>query len=158
MPARWVLDLIRGVLAFQFSDRVARALTSPESEVMVEYSSTGRIRYVWLGGERILTRRAGDGLYALSSLKAGVLVARSEPPPRFRVVVREPEFVGRGVLAVNVAGIDPLLRAGDEVVIVDEDDRVLGVGRLRVPPPLALTLMRGEVVRVRKASGPHGDG
>lgn len=39
------------------------------------------------------------------------------------------------------------------MVVVDVNDRVLGVGRLRVPPSLASTLMRGEIVRVRKALG-----
>jgi archaeosine-15-forming tRNA-guanine transglycosylase len=143
------LDVVRGVLSFQFSPRVAEALTTPESQVEVEYSSTGRIRFVRLRGERILTRRAGDGLFSLS-LKAASIVLRVEPPPRFRVAVREPEHVVGSVLAVNVEWVDELLRPGDEVIIVDSSDRLVGVGRLRVPPSMIDGLDRGEVVRVRR--------
>lgn len=144
-----VLDVIRGVLSFQFSPRVAEALTTPEDEVEVEYSSTGRIRFLRLRGERILTRRAGDGLFTLS-LKAASIVLAVAPPPRFRVAVKEPEHVVGSVLAVNVEWMDDALRPGDEVIIVDSSGRLVGVGRLRVPPSMVDGLERGEVVRVRK--------
>ncbi|GAB6148395.1 PUA domain-containing protein [Stetteria hydrogenophila] len=152
---RSVLRVIRGLLSYQFTPRVAEALTTPEEEVSVEYSSTGRVRFVRLQGERILTRRAGDGLFSLS-LKAASVVLGVEPPPRFRVAVREPEYVSGGVLAVNVDWIDGFLRPGDEVIIVDSEDRLLGVGRLRVPPSMLAGLERGEVVRVRRVVGRGG--
>lgn len=144
-----VLDVIRGVLSFQFSPRVAEALTTPEEAVGVEYSSTGRVRFLLLKGERVATRRAGDGLFSLS-LKAASIVLSVEPPPRFRVVVREPERIVGSVLAVNVESIDQSLRPGDEVIIVDSEDNLVGVGRLRVPPSMIEGLERGEVVRVRR--------
>lgn len=153
MPARKptgpALDAIRAVLSYQFSPRVAFALTTPEDEVEVEYSSKGRVRFVRLKGERILTRRAGDGLYALSP-RAAEVILRVEPPPRFRVIVKDPGLISGSVLVANVERVDHLLRPGDEVIIVDRGDRLVGVGRLRVPPAMISGLERGEVVRVRR--------
>ncbi len=140
---------MRGVLSYQFNEAVALALIPEGSEVEVEVSSKGKIRYVFVDHTRLLTLRPTDGLFSLS-LDAARRIVKAVDPPRFRVIVRgETELMG-SVLIPEVIDIDPLLRPGDEVVVVDRRDNVLGVGRLRIPRALLAGLVRGEVVRIRK--------
>jgi len=137
-------------LAFQFDLKVARALLPSPEAVEVTLSPKGRIRHVYVRGVRVLTMRPGDGLFTLS-LEGGEVVRSSSKPPRFRVVVRgrEAALIRGSVLRPIVVDVDPEARAGDEVIIVDEDDRLVGVGRLKLPPVIVKSLERGEVVRVR---------
>ena len=45
--------------------------------------------------------------------------------------------------------MDPLARPGDEVIVVDELDSLIGVGKLKLPPVTVKSLEKGEVVRIR---------
>ncbi|MFN4046140.1 MAG: PUA domain-containing protein [Acidilobaceae archaeon] len=142
---------IYATLAYQFDERVARALTSPPGELKVELSGTGRVRYVWRGDSMILTLRASDGLFALS-IEACNIIARAVEPPRFRVVIMRGEAgnIKGNIMRPVVVDLDPGLRPGDEVIVVDEDDIVVGVGKLKLPPLTVKNLEKGEIVRVRK--------
>ncbi len=146
-PTRQELLHLRAVAAYQWDWRVAHNIVRDREEYVVDFRR-GRPRHVLLGGRVYLTLRPGDGLFSLT-LESGVRVLEASEPPRYRVVVRGPEFQG-SVLAPIVVSVDPNLRPGDEVLVVDEDDRLLGVGRLRVPPRALGSLRRGEVVRVRR--------
>ncbi len=61
------------------------------------------------------------------------------------------EFIARGrnVFAKHVVDVDPKIRAGSEVVIVDEDDVLLGVGKARLNSLEMKTAKYGEAVRPR---------
>ncbi|MCE4602737.1 MAG: hypothetical protein F7C08_02355 [Desulfurococcales archaeon] len=141
-----VLERIYAILLYQFNDRVADALINGRITYRIV---RGDVREVYRDGELILVRRPTDGLFSIS-LVAGELIQRAEKPPGFRIVVRGDREIRGSVLARDVVGIDENLRPGDEVVIVDEEDRLVGVGRLRVPPIMLNGLERGEVARVRK--------
>ena len=137
-------------LAFQFNLDVARALLPSPEVVDVILSSTGRVKYVLVNGVRMLTLRPTDGFFTLS-IEAGEIVRRASEPPRFRVVVRGDEVtrVKGSILKPIVLDIDPHLRPGDEVIVVDELDNLVGVGKLKLPPVVVKSLEKGEVVRVR---------
>ncbi len=137
-------------LAFQFDFSVARALLPSPDVVDVVLSSTGRIRYVVVNGVRMLTLRPSDGFFTLS-IEAGEVVRRASKPPRFRVVVKGSEVarIKGSVLKPIVLDVDPLARPGDEVIVVDELDNLVGVGKLKLPPVVIKSLEKGEVVRVR---------
>jgi len=139
---------LQSIAAYQWDWQVARALFSLGAEYVVDVRR-GVIRHVIVEGRVYITRRPNDGLLS-PSLKAGERIRQATEPPRFRVVTRKDigELRG-GVLVKDVVEIDPDLRPGDEVIIVGRDDVLLGVGRLRVPPPMLDGLFRGEVVRVR---------
>ncbi len=147
-------------LAFQFDLSVARALLPSPEVVNVVLSSTGRVRYVIVNGVRMLTLRPSDGFFTLS-IEAGEVVRRASRPPRFRVVIRGGEVprIKGSVLKPIVLDIDPHLRPGDEVIVVDEFDNLVGVGKLKLPPITIKSLEKGEVVRVRalKKGGFVGD-
>lgn len=137
-------------LAYQFDLNVAKALLPSHEVVRVTLSPKGRIRHVYVNGVRLLTLRPSDGLFTLS-LEGGEIVRRASKPPRFRVIVlgREARYIKGSVLKPIVLDIDPEARPGDEILIVDENDNLVGVGKLRLPPILVKSLEKGEVVRVR---------
>jgi len=147
-PDDMEVSIIKSVLAYQFDYKVAEALVALD-DLFVEYSRRGRIKYVYRGRERILTRRPTDGLFTLS-IEAGRIVAANSSTPRFRVIVEKGYTPLGGVLARHLVDVDPNLRPGDEVIIVDTNDNLIGVGKLRLPPLIAKNTIVGEVARVRK--------
>lgn len=154
--ARRITDVmlyeLRMALEFQFDYKVAEALLPSIDRIEVRYSKKGRIKEIWLDNELLLVRRPNDGLFTLSIKAAKIIVAISDRP-RYRIVVKKDRELKGSVLARDVIEIDPLLRPGDEVIIVDSEDTVVGVGRLRLPPTMLIGLDRGEIARVRKKSG-----
>lgn len=139
--------LLRARAAYQWDWSVARALIPGPEGFMVDIVR-GRMRYVLMEGSVYLTLRPNDGLFSPSLAAARRIIAASEPP-RYRIIIRGDREVRGSILARDVAGMDPELRPGDEVVIVDENDALVGVGRLRVPYRMIDGLVYGEVARVR---------
>ncbi len=135
-------------LAYQFDPRVADYLLGTGDDLEVSFSGKGRVRHVWRSGNLLLTFRASDALASLTTY-AGELVRKSSEPPRYRVIVKRGSDVKGSVLAPQVVGGDYSRRPGDEVIVVDEDDNLIAVGRLKIPLTLIRGLDRGEVVRVR---------
>ncbi len=141
------LKLLRARAAFQWDWTVANKLFQENVEYILDISR-GKIKYIILEGEVYLTLRPNDGLFSLS-LKAGEVIRRTTEPPRYRVIVRGDREIKGSVLARDIVAVDSDLRAGDEVLVVDTADRLLGVGRLRVPPLVLEGLEYGEIARVR---------
>ncbi|MDH5689660.1 MAG: tRNA-guanine(15) transglycosylase, partial [Candidatus Bathyarchaeota archaeon] len=59
------LRKIRSVADYQFGKGVGKILF-PESVEIVRSKGTGRIRYVYLDGKRLVTLRPTNGLFSLS--------------------------------------------------------------------------------------------
>jgi len=120
----------RIIADYQFGRGAGRALF--DDDVSIGLSSTSRIRQIKKNGVRIATLRARDGLFTLSPY-GGELLRRHVPPPAHRVVIEEDAvpFVreGRSVFAKFVRECSPMIRAGDEVLVVDEDDVLCATGR-----------------------------
>ncbi|MCE4600055.1 MAG: tRNA-guanine transglycosylase [Desulfurococcales archaeon] len=141
------IEVLRAIAAFQWDWNVAFSLF-PEGEEFSVDIRRGRVRYVILEGRVYLTLRPNDGLFSVS-IPAAERIVSSTVPPRFRLVVRGDREIRGSILARDIVGIDPGLRPGDEVVIVDKEDSLIGVGRLRVPVNMMEGLVYGEVARVR---------
>lgn len=116
-----------------------------------------RIKAVMAGDETVLTLRTADGGASLGPLGARRLVVGSTSP-RHRVIVNADAAPfaekGRSVFPRFVIAADPAARIGDEVVVVDEDDRPLAVGRLRLLASEIPYFQRGIAVQVRSGLGP----
>lgn len=141
-----VIERIHAILTFQFSEAVANSLISGHISYRL---ARGDVREVYRDGELILVRRPTDGLFSIS-IEAGKAIKRAEPYPRFRIVIRGDREIRGSILARDIIEVDPGLKPGDEVVIVDKGDNLVGVGRVRVPPIMLNGLDRGEVARVRR--------
>ena len=145
------LRRIRSIADYQFGKGIG-AVLFPEN-VNVEYSkTTGRIRYVHLNGKRLATLRPTDGLLSLS-ITAAQLVAKNRGFARCFVTVRQDvsEFIADGgdVFAVHVVEADDAVRAKDEVIVVDEDNRVLAVGRALLSSAEMKAFKTGVAIKVR---------
>ncbi len=147
-PSREELRRLRCIADYQFGWPAGDYLI-PDGVVVGVSPATRRIREVYSGeGGLIAVLRAHDYHYSLSLLGARMLV-ECFPPPRHRVVVREAP-ASKSVPPRLVVGVDEGLRPGDEVVVVDSSDEVIGVGRLRMPVRDILEGCGGEAVRLRK--------
>lgn len=115
----------------------------------------GKPRYIYLDGELAFVLRPSDGLLSLH-LAGGRRIQQCLPPPIRRVVVdiEAAPHVCRGsnVFAGHVIGVDAWIRAGEEVIVVDEEDALLAVGKARLSAVEIYYFTRGEAVRVRKGA------
>lgn len=117
---------------------------------------TGRVRNVFAGGAHVLSLRAGDGLFTLK-LEGARRLHSKLPAPRLRCVVDgdAAPFVraGRNAFARFVRAMDAELRPGDECLLVDEADALLGVGRVLLNAEESVSFQRGMAVDTREGVG-----
>jgi uncharacterized protein with predicted RNA binding PUA domain len=76
--------------------------------------------------------------------------------PHLRVVASEEAapFVAKGgnLFAKHVLGVDWEIRSGEEVLVVDSQDRLLATGTAVLAPEEMMQIKRGLAVAARKAS------
>ena len=148
------LNRIRSIADYQFGEGVGIKLF-PDN-ITIEYShSTGRIRYIYLKGERIATLRPTDGLFSLS-IDAARSLAKSCPSAPCFVTVRQDisKFVmdGGDVFAAHIVNADPEIHPKDEVIVLDEAGVVLAVGRALLSSAEMAAFQTGVAVKVRHGS------
>ena len=146
------LERIRSVADYQFGSGVG-AILFPE-DVTISFSQrTGRIRYVLLSGKRLATMRPTDGLFSLS-IKGAKRIAMARELARCFVAIKDDvsEFIADGgdVFAAHVLEADNDIRASDEVIVVDEDGKVLAVGRAVLSANEMKAFKRGVAIKVRR--------
>jgi len=146
------LDLrrVRAIADYQFGPGAGEALF-PDDVKIVRSKRTGRIKHVYLSGVLLATVRAEDGLLSLTIAGA----ERLSPflGERYKVFVSDEAapFVaeGRSAFAKHVLKADPEIRAGDEVLVVAPDGRLLAVGRAVLSGREMVIFRRGVAVKVR---------
>jgi len=148
-----MLKRARTIADYQFGRGAGAALFLDDTTFSL--SKTGRLRYLYSGGERIATVRASDNLLTLSMLGAMRLYA-AFAPPRLRVVASDDAapFVAKGgnLFAKHVLDVDLEIRAGEEVLVVDSSDLLLATGTAVLAPEEMLQIKRGLAVQTRKAA------
>ncbi|MDI6887187.1 MAG: tRNA guanosine(15) transglycosylase TgtA [Candidatus Thermoplasmatota archaeon] len=146
-------DILRlqAVANMQFGKNAGKALFE-NKDVRIIKSKTGRIRNVFIDTEHALSVR-NDGFFSLK-LKGARLLHSFFQYPKLRVAVNKEavEFIerGRNLFAKFVEFCDEELRPYDEVLIVDKQDNLLGVGRALLNSQEMLSFKRGIAVKVRK--------
>ena len=149
------LNRIRSIADYQFGKGVGVKLFP--INVKITYSKrTGRIRYVHLNCIRLATLRPTDGLLSIS-IYAARFLAKNKICRNCFVRVRQDisGFVseGRDVFATHIISADEAIHAKDEVIVVDEKDCVLAVGRALLSSQEMLAFKTGVAVKVRHGSG-----
>ncbi|WP_243670423.1 pseudouridine synthase [Methanoculleus chikugoensis] len=146
------LRRIRTIADFQFGAGAGAAIFP--DECAFQFSTTGRIRQVRLGKERLATVRAQDGRLTLGIAAAERLAAHLASPPAYRVAVQEDvaPFVadGKNAMAKHVVAADEGIRAGDEVLVVTGDDVLLATGAALLSGREMLAFNYGVAVKVRQ--------
>jgi len=145
------LRQIRSVADFQFGKGVGVKLFPKNVEILYS-KATGRIRYINLNGERLATLRPTDGLLSLS-IHAAKRIVENGSPVQCLVTVQSDvkQFVAEGsdVFAAHVVKVDKSVHPRDEVIVVDEDRKVLAVGRALLSSSEMKAFKTGVAVKVR---------
>lgn len=146
------LERVRMVADFQFGSGTGRKLFPDACEVRVS-RSTGRLRSVLLDGRLLATLRAHDGFFTLGIAGAEILHDIS-PGLENRVVVTDDsaEFNSQGynVFFKFVKKFDSAIIAGNEVLVVDEADHLVAVGKSVVSGPEMGYYRKGLAVKVHR--------
>ncbi len=149
------LDFLRAILNYQLRVNVGDHVF-PEGVLLKISRNTGKIREVLTpdGNESIVSVVASTYTFNLK-MYAAKIIHKHVPPPKLRVVVVNEvadDIVEQKstVFARHIITIDDELRAGDEVLVVDESDRLLCVGRLLLSPEEVLHFIRGPAVKLRE--------
>jgi len=146
------LRRIRSVADYQLGKGVGVKLF-PENVEIVRSKRTGRIRYVYLIGRRLATLRPTDGLFSLSIAGAKRIV-EDVSSARCLVIVQDDvsKFIAEGgdVFAKHVVKADSSIRPKDEVIVVDESNSVLAVGRAVLSGGEMEVFQKGVAVKVRR--------
>ncbi len=115
----------------------------------------GRARKVFYEGKYIGMIRPHDGVFVPSVEGAKILKDKIRPPTG-RIIVDKvaapPVSQGRSVFTKFVIDMDPALRPGQEVMVVDPEDNLLAVGKLLLSPREIEEFDSHPAVRVRHGS------
>jgi predicted RNA-binding protein (TIGR00451 family) len=145
------LRRIRSVADYQFGRGVGERLF-PERVEIICSKRTGRIRYVYSDYKRLATLRPTDGLFSLSIVGAKRIAEKAGSAKCF-VTVRHDvsKFVAEGgdVFALHVVRADDGIRSKAEVIVVDENGKVLAVGKAVLSGEEMRFLKTGVAVKVR---------
>lgn len=145
------LRRIRSVADYQFGKGVGVNLFPKKVEILFS-KRTGRIRYVYLGGERLATLRPTDGFLSLSIAGAKRIVENVDSVECLvRVQEDVAQFIARGgdVFAKHVVEAGKAVRPKDEVIVVDGNGEVLAVGRAVLSGEEMKSFKHGVAVKVR---------
>lgn len=150
---------IRAITDYQFGRGVGSILF-PDNVKIVFSPTTRRIRYIYANGKLLATLRPSDGLLALT-IEGARRVKEGVGGVGLRVVVKKEaaSFVaeGRSVFARHVIDVDPEIRPFSEVIVVDEDDNLLAVGKSVLSGEEMLAFKKGVAVKVRRGVGRYDE-
>ncbi|WP_345725212.1 PUA domain-containing protein [Saccharolobus caldissimus] len=147
--------LLRDIAEYQFDFHIAMSLFPNEKRFLIQRSiKTGKIRNILTeNGQLYLVLRAQDMLFSLTLLSAEVIRINSKFP-EYRVVIPNnmEQFIreGRNVFAKHVLLADPRIRGGDEVLVVNSDDKLIAIGKAKISGEEMMEYKRGVAVHVKR--------
>jgi len=146
------LNRIRSIADYQFGKGVGVRLF-PEN-VNIQYSQkTGRIRYVYLNGKRLVTLRPTDGMFSLS-ISGAKRIIENDASAKCLITVKDEvsDFIMKGgdVFAAHIISVDDEIRPKSEVIVMNKHRKVLAVGRAILSGEEMKTFKKGVAVKVRR--------
>jgi len=148
------LRQIKGISDYQFGKKITDILFDEIDQIkLVRSPNTNKIRYVYYDNNLLLTLRPTNGFFTLTLYSARKIINNINPPKLRVIVLNEiSEFIkkGRNVFCKHIVEIDEKVRPFDEVIVVNQDDELLGIGKLKVPVSYAKSFSRGIAVNIRK--------
>jgi len=145
---------LRAILNYQLGVNIGEKLL-PDNILVRVSPKTGRIREVFLSnGVKLGSIRASSYTFLLT-LKAAEIIKSLVKPKKLRLIVpNEMAYdvakYSTNIFSRHVLDVDEELRAGDEVIIVDENDKLLCIGRMLLSPYEIMFFTRGIAARVRE--------
>jgi predicted RNA-binding protein (TIGR00451 family) len=153
-PTPLQLRKLVGIANYQFGKDVGVALFGRGVRIACS-KRTGRIRHVYKGGNLIATLKPKDGYLALTTAGALLILSKVQYPPNLVVVQDDvSDFIKTGgdVFAKHVVRADGRLRPAEEVIVIDEKDTLLAVGKAVLSGNDMECFKRGVAVRVRRGT------
>ncbi|TFG00425.1 MAG: pseudouridine synthase [Promethearchaeota archaeon] len=151
------LRKLHAISDYQFGPVITKILFNNESEIeIIRSANTNKIKYIHLKDELLLSLKPTTGLFTLSFLAAKIIINETKCPKLRAVVLSEiSKFIkkGRNVFCKHITDIDTDLRPMDEVIVVNQEDEILAIGRINIPIAYIKTFNRGEAINVRKGIG-----
>jgi len=148
---------LRQILAisdYQFGVEVSDLFFCDLEHIHFERSpNTNKIRYVFHNKKLLFPLRPNNGLFTLSLYSAKLIISNISTPKLRVVVLNEiSEYIrkGRNVFCKHVVEIDDGLRPLDEVIVVNQNDELLAIGKLKLPISYVKSFSSGIAVNVRK--------
>ncbi len=145
---------IKAICDYQFGPEITDILFEKDINIKVEYSkNTGRIRHIFANDRLYLSLKPTNGFFTLS-LNSAKKILENTSPPKLRTIVLTDisDFIkmGRNVFCKHVIDIDETLRPLDEVIVVNQEDELLAIGRLKIPIDYVRAFKNGIAINVRK--------
>ena len=148
------LRQVKAISDYQFGKQITDVLFKNIQNIRLERSrSTNKIRYIFHNDNLILTLRPNNGFFTLSLYSANIIIQNCVSPKMRVIVLNEiSEFIekGRNVFCKHVVELDEDLRPLDEVIVVNQNDKLLAIGRLKLRFSYVKSFSRGVAVNVRK--------
>jgi len=143
---------LKAIADYQFGWGAGEALL--KGNINVEKSKkTGKIRHIYDGKTLIVNMRASDSYLVLSKEGARRLHGACEYPKNRVVVNKDSEpfaLDGKSVFSKFVVECDENIRANDEVLIVNEDDKLLAFGKSLLSAVEIEDFQTGQAIKTRK--------
>jgi predicted RNA-binding protein (TIGR00451 family) len=153
-PSAPQLRKLVGIANYQFGKDAGTALFSGRIGVALS-KRTGRMRHIFKNGKLIATMRPKDGYIALTSEGALLFLSAMKNPSNLVVAQNDvADFIKAGgdVFAKHVVRADRSLRPAEEVVVINEDGRFIGVGKAVLSGNDMKHFKRGVAVKVRSGT------
>ena len=146
------LRKIKAIADYQFGVGAGEALFT--GNINIEKSKkTGKIRHIFDGKVNIVNMRASDS-YLILSKEGAKRLHNAMPYPQNRVVVNEDSepfaLEGKSVFSKFVVECDENIRANDEVLIVNEEDKLLAYGKSLLSAVEINNFQTGQAIKTRK--------
>ena len=153
-PSSIDIDHLRQSLRFQFSLTTEDLKKFIPSNIELELSGkTKRLRFIYLEEKLWGMIRPHDGFFLFTPNSAKFLI-KTIKSPKLRVIIQSDvsEFIqkGRNVFAKHVIDCDPNLIPLSEVIVVNENDKPLAIGKVLLNKTEMLSFNEGIAVKVRK--------
>jgi len=159
MDIKFILALrkVKAICDYQFGQAITDILFKDESEIQIIFSrNTGKIKHIYQDSNLLLNLRPTNGFFTLSLISAERIISNT-PSPKLRAIVMSEvsEFIrkGRNVFCKHVVDIDSTLRPNDEVIVVNQNNDLLAIGKLVIPVPYVRSFQTGIALKIRKGIG-----
>lgn len=143
-------QIIRAILDYQYGFNLNQAI----GDLTVDRSHKTTIIRRFKSENKLLgTIRASD-FVIVPTQDLSMIIKNNFPPINHRVIIADEDVIsivktGKDVFAKFVDQVDPNIRAGNEIIIVDNEDNYLGHGRAILSAKEMLDFTRGVAVKIR---------
>ena len=150
----FLLQELREKAKYQFNLTEAQVNSIFNEECILKLSKkTRRIREIEKNGKLIFMLRPNDG-YLVSQIEGARILLKHSPFPNNRVVIlsdyAEMVAEGRNLFAKHVKALDSRIKTGSEVIVVNEEDELIAVGKSLLNHQEMMDLNYGIGVKIRR--------